>query len=168
MTVRITHSDAWIEGNYRYLLLRKWADGPVLGIGMLNPSTADAERPDPTLLRCIHFASAWGFGGLIVFNPFALRSPSPKALLVAEDPIGPLNDNAICVALSKSHARLVAWGRPPHASLISRIKLVEQRILNHGGRVYCLGRTMEGYPKHPLARGVHRVSNDQQPIPYEV
>jgi len=51
---------------YRYSLWRKWGGlfapdykGYVMFIG-LNPSTADENRDDPTIRRCIAFTKAWG------------------------------------------------------------------------------------------------------------
>lgn len=166
---------AWIEGNYRYQLTRDWKQLHGHGHGlrmlsvMLNPSTADGETNDPTLLRNIHFAQLWGYSGLLVVNPFALRSPHPSALLEAEDPIGKFNDSAIEDALDRTHLYLVAWGNV-HKSLRPRVKHIEEWILHRARErhveVVCLGHTMDGSPKHPLARGVHRVPNDQHQIEY--
>lgn len=46
-------------GRYRYELGRRWDDGPLLEFDMLNPSTANAERNDPTIVRCVGFAKSW-------------------------------------------------------------------------------------------------------------
>lgn len=35
---------------------------------MLNPSRADATDDDPTVRRCLGFASAWGYGSLLIHN----------------------------------------------------------------------------------------------------
>ena len=56
---------------YRYALTRRWDDGPGLGIVMLNPSTADAFRNDPTVERCERRARALGYGAFQVVNLFA-------------------------------------------------------------------------------------------------
>jgi len=160
---------AWIEGEYRYRLTRTWDEqGRRLLIIMLNPSVANERIDDPTLLRCIYFAKLWGFGGIIVVNAFALRSPSPEALKLHNDPIGPLCDTALMDAFDETQAYLFAWGNPPNDDLALRIEHVrrwaQMRAAERSVPVFCLGRTKHGHPKHPLARGVHRIPNDQQPI----
>ena len=81
------------NGVYRYSLSRVWKreKGLVLFL-LLNPSTADANVLDPTLRRCMSFAEAWGYGGILVGNIFALRSTDPQFLYLSRDPIGPTND----------------------------------------------------------------------------
>ena len=62
-------------GMYRYSLWREWyADSPPVAFIMLNPSTADDRKDDPTIRRSIGFAHAWGFGALEVVNLFAYRA----------------------------------------------------------------------------------------------
>jgi hypothetical protein len=51
-------------------LWRRWADGPVANFLMLNPSTADEVKLDPSCTRARLYAERWGFGALIVTNLF--------------------------------------------------------------------------------------------------
>src|SRR5579864_646380 len=92
---------AWFDRGrrYRYLLWRAWGGGGrfVLFI-LLNPSTADQDRNDPTVERCERRARTSGFDGLLVANLFALRSTDPGVLREASAPIGPQNDAALSLA----------------------------------------------------------------------
>jgi len=168
--------DAWLEGRYRYSLTRQWSDGPLLVSIMCNPSDADAKQDDPTLLRNIHFANFWGFGGLEVVNPFAMVCSKPKDLFngfhALEVMIGPKNGLAIEAALARGNTFLCAWGNPPSkcSAVVGYLDAVKRMIMNASHRnvtpVVCLGYTKHGHPKHPLARGEHRVSDKQKPIMY--
>lgn len=152
-------------GKYRYVLRRslgsilRWHH-PVLFI-MLNPSTADAEKDDPTIRRCMAFAKREGFTHLNVVNLYALRSPDPKHLALSADPIGPENDAWIDKEVRGASAVIVAWGA--HAFAADRAKDVVRRV----SQPWCLGKTKDGSPKHPLARGVHRIPDDQAFMEYQ-
>lgn len=62
-------------GRYRYSLERSTGGpGPVLCWLMLNPSTADATKDDPTIRKVIGFSGRNGYGAVIVVNLFAWRS----------------------------------------------------------------------------------------------
>lgn len=153
---------------FRYELRREWdPTKPLLVVCMLNPSTADHLKDDPTILTLIHFARLWGYGRLLIVNLFALRSPSPAALLAREDRIGPSNSGFIGSAMAAAAANggrlLAAWGNG--GDLDDRAEWFCARA-NH---VYhldliCLGTTRSWAPKHPMARGKHRIPRDQQPI----
>ncbi len=112
---------------------------------MLNPSTADAERDDPTIRRCAGFARSWGFGGMTVVNLFALRATDPARLRRARDPVGRDNDRHIAAAASAGLV-VVAWG--VHGRLGERDRAV--LALLSGCRPGCLGTTRGGHPRHPL------------------
>lgn len=72
-----------IRGDYRYRLTRVWDPTlPTITFVLLNPSTADAEHLDPTLRRCVGFAKRDGFGGMVILNLYAFRSPSPSPKLM--------------------------------------------------------------------------------------
>lgn len=137
-------------GKYRYVLKReipqviRWVK-PCLFI-MLNPSTADAERDDPTIRRCVSFAKREGCTSLTVVNLFARRSTYPEFLDSDPDPVGPENDRYIDEEL-KAHSfgiKIAAWGARP----IARDRGDLLALL--GGRLHCLGVTKSGAPKHPL------------------
>lgn len=103
-------------GLYRYTLERSWASLPryVLWL-MLNPSTADAEKNDATIRRCLGYARAWGYTGILVGNLYAWRSTSPAGLLAAAakgaDIIGPENDRYVRGLVRRSSLVVCAWGR---------------------------------------------------------
>ncbi len=44
-------------GTYRYHLAREWSTGKPILFVMLNPSTADAGEDDPTIRKCLGFAT---------------------------------------------------------------------------------------------------------------
>ncbi len=153
---RIAPSGALIsdDGTYRFKLWRSLSEGHAgmcVNFIMLNPSTADHEKDDPTIRRCIGYARSWGFGKLIITNLFALRSTDPGALKVHEDPIGEDNDDQIMQAADMSHRIIFAWGN--HGSLFGRGDAV-RKLLDQGGVMeefnYCLGMNQTGEPVHPL------------------
>lgn len=140
-------------GQYRYSLWRVWdLDAPRVAFVMLNPSTADAERNDPTIRRCIGLANAWGYGGLEVVNLFAYRATRPQVLKQATDPVGREGDRALLAAASRADQILLAWGN--WGSLYERDRAV--LALLSGYPLYCLGLTQQQQPRHPLyaSRGV--------------
>ena len=68
---------ALVEGRYRYWLYRGWAAGPCAFWGMLNPSTADGRRDDPTLRQIMAISARLGFGSLYVANVYPIISALP-------------------------------------------------------------------------------------------
>ena len=137
------------DRRYRYLLRRRVGESGrrVLFI-MLNPSRADETRNDATIRRCVGFARDWGFGVLEVVNLFALMSTDPAVLLKAEDPIGPGNDAAIRAALEDADTVVLAWGN--HALDHEERAGAVMDMARKAGRLYCLGLTRRGAPRHPL------------------
>ncbi len=137
-------------GRFRYTLLRRWAAGPsaVTWI-MLNPSTADAEKDDPTIRRCMKFTERFGYKEMVVVNLFALRATDPRELLVAEDPVGPENGAYVRKACDQAGLIVAAWGgvKYPHSDAVATISEV---ITGAGYELKCLGTTKEGQPRHPL------------------
>lgn len=136
-------------GTWRHLLWRmRHPRGRLLGMGLLNPSTADERRDDPTIARCHGLARRLGYPGLIVWNLFALRATDPAALRKAADPVGPENDTAIDLALALCSHTVLAWGN--HGTLGGRSAAVLQRCLAADTKLAALGFTLRGEPRHPL------------------
>jgi hypothetical protein len=153
---------------YRYELRRVW-DGrlPLLVVCMLNPSTADADRDDPTIRTLIHFAKLWGYGGILVVNLCAWRASLPAELATCDNPVGPENwryiERAIATADENGGRLLVAWG---NGDFEGRAETFCLRALNASVTLICLGTTEGWRPKHPMARGRHRIPRDQKPVIY--
>jgi len=105
----------------------------------------DAEKPDPTITRCLGFARLWGYGSLVVCNLYALRSTDPKQLRRVADPIGPENDGTILRWALLAPLRVAAWGAHGRRGAHVRRILAEIRLPLHH-----LGLTKDGHPRHPL------------------
>jgi hypothetical protein len=127
---------------------------------MLNGSTADAEKDDPTIRRCIGFAKRWGYGSLEVVNLFGYRTTLPTELKKAPDPVGPENDQYIAAAAKRARKIIVAWGA--HGAFKGRNKEVLDLLCKSGFSAECLGTTKDGHPRHPLY-----ISNNTKPGLYE-
>jgi hypothetical protein len=119
-----------------------------LAIVMLNPSTADAERDDPTIRRCIAFAVRERFGGVEICNLFALRATAPANLKAADDPVGPDNDRHLRDLFARHAQVLAAWG--VHGGHRGRAEAIVRLAARLGVALTCLGRTAQGQPRHPL------------------
>jgi hypothetical protein len=135
-------------GLYRYTLERRWnqADYFVLWI-MLNPSTADETTDDATIRRCKAFSKAWGYGGLLVGNLYAYRSPTPNALWACQDVIGPGNDLYLTELAKRAALIVCAWGqRGPTSERRDSVL----KILRAHGTTHALAFTKGGEPRHPL------------------
>ena len=130
---------------YRYLLWRIWDKRrrPALFIG-LNPSTADETTNDPTIRRCINFATSWNCGGILVANLFAFCATNPADLKQEKHPVGPFTDRVLMDAARMSSFRIACWGI--HGTLRAR----DAHVRNLLGNCDCFGTTKNGQPRHPL------------------
>lgn len=134
---------------YRYSLIRTWDAGlPRACFCMLNPSTADVDRDDPTVAHCGRLARRWGCGSLEVVNIFALRATDPRRLYRARDPIGPETDTAILRAAQRAAIFVAAWGN--HGELHGRGRHVLDLLARRAVALHCLAVTSKGHPRHPL------------------
>ncbi len=134
---------------YRYSLTRVWdPDGKRVNFVMLNPSTATEVQNDPTVERCERRARALGYGSFAVTNIFAWRDTDPRAMRAAPDPIGPDNDAAILDRAKWATDVVAAWGT--HGAHLDRGAQVGALLRGLDKRVFHLGLSKAGHPKHPL------------------
>lgn len=176
----------------RYWLKRAWGGGGNVCWVMCNPSTADDAKDDPTMLRVMEFSAAWGFGSCTVINPIPLISSTPAAAIawakraqkisMCLDHIEPerrqwfLNICHSVEQMNTASAHVAAWGNNMPEE-IWRAWMQDVAEATDGGRDggmddgdpppiewLCLGTTNSGAPKHPLARGKHRVPAGAKPV----
>ena len=134
---------------YRYALWRVWnPDLPLWTFGMLNPSTADHLKLDPTLTRCASRATAGGAGGMVIWNLFAWRATDPADMKRAADPVGTANDATIRLLVSLASLNIAGWGA--HGTHREREHRVRAMLAGEGAKLHALAFTATGQPRHPL------------------
>jgi hypothetical protein len=157
---------------YRYSLCREWDESLpyVLFIGF-NPSTADGDKNDETIRRCIEFAEKWGYGGLRMANLFAYVSSNPKDLKKKKvsDPIGIDNDRHIKELSKGAGITVVAWGGlvgklPSYKDRYKEVlKLIKEPMcLKYIGKVFG-----QRQPAHPKPQGPKIECRKPEPFHYE-
>lgn len=163
--------DATFLGRHRLKLSRDWAEGRRALVIGCNPSAADAMRDDPTSRWWNRWFSHAGFGGYDAVNlyPFCTASPlecRKIASAISDDDQAALDRNLdLIVALARSADQIfacwgaIAWDRDWIAHVCNQIGVSagSEMIL------WCWGQTKDGAPKHPLARGKHRIEPRVQP-----
>jgi hypothetical protein len=158
---------AHIDGENRFWLLRDWSQSHycewhghrccrcvrTLTYVMLNPSKADDVQDDPTIRKCVGFATRLGYERMYVVNLFSKRATNPIELQVG---VGRRRTNLVAVQrrLLASDTVVFAWGAsvmqappaPRARALRSLAGVVEQLDV----RPLCLGATKDGHPRHPV------------------
>lgn len=151
-------SDAAISDDtlYRYNLQRVWDRAlPVCVWLLLNPSKADQIEDDLTIKKCMEYARRWGCGAIVVVNLYAFRSKDPAKLFTVPNPVGPDNEAAVraagAIAGAPGGKVIAGWGGSgagPHYKAVIAQTLGWLRM-ESGLAIECLGKTAEGYPRHP-------------------
>jgi hypothetical protein len=136
------------DRRHRFRLLRTWDPNlPRCAFVMLNPSSADAHRLDPTNRRCLGFARAWGFGSLDVVNLFSLRTADPAELRRSSRPSRPINAAFLRTAAVEADLIVVGWGTN------GAFRGAERAAVNGplaGHPLFAVRTTRHGHPGHPL------------------
>lgn len=150
-------------GAYRWRLDRVWDElAPPMLVCMLNPSTADADRDDPTSNKTTGFGQRWGFGRTILVNLSPYRATKPFDLFAAGFPNPPENARIIREAVRETVAAfgiiVCAWGahargRPEPAHFL-------QSVREEGALPFAFRLLRDGTPEHPLY-----IPYDAKPVP---
>ena len=150
--------------SYRWILKRELLVGEktLVFIG-LNPSKANSVNNDRTLKRIINFCSKWNYKNIYVINLFALISKSSAQLHKSKDPVG-LNNDLITLKVLEFWSKNIncdlwlGWGDKGQLykrdfavlKLIKNLSNLKSRENNNSKRLFCLGLSKKGNPRHPL------------------
>lgn len=142
-----------LESRWRYAFGWRWAQGPTgLFIG-INPSFGIAEKPDQTMMKWRGIAAHNGWGGYLAGNPFAMRATEPKKLTASVNleayAVGPGNQAALVSLIDRADVIVPCWGVVPR-ELWRIVSKLEIWLEGCGKPLKTLGRTKDGFPRHPL------------------
>jgi hypothetical protein len=164
---------ATFVGDLRIRLSRVWGDGPRALVIGCNPSTANAEKDDATSRWWNKWFRRAGFSGYDAANLYPFCTPHPSvcqsiveaALPETLNAMHQINLPALVQMADEADQIFVCWGAiawDPHwiATICNAISASGPKRKS----LWCWGITISGAPKHPLARGRHRISLDQEPV----
>jgi hypothetical protein len=172
---------AWLSvcGAYRFILTRRWDDRPMLLAVLFNPSDANADIDDPTAVLLSHIAAHNGFGGIVVVNGIPLRGSTPHEAIRLTNHWDTLQEwhfrdrlqqnlGVVTDEVERAGAVLLAWGALADrcSDWFDTVREDIEAALPDGVPLYCLGKTASGQPKHPMARGKHKVPKDAKLQPW--
>ena len=130
-------------------------DGTALFV-MLNPSTADAGRDDPTIRRVSWFGfERLGAARILVGNLYTFRAPDPRSFDPGADWANCAGADAALEWMSaRADCVVLAWGSPQNtrdpAAVRSRALAVKKILAATHPAALTLGTTRSGDPRHPL------------------
>ncbi|HJL62333.1 MAG TPA: DUF1643 domain-containing protein [Pseudomonadales bacterium] len=166
--VDITRSAVFSDcGRFRYSLCRLLKEAKIKSrktclFIMLNPSTADEVKDDPTIRRCMGFASSWKYARLEVINLYDFRATYPNELPDPSDlRIGPRHDHYVNNAIKNADLVVCAWGGSRYANAANHVKSMILKIQHHKKTPMCLKKNKDGSPAHPLY-----LSKELRPVPF--
>lgn len=145
---------------YRTTLWRRWGEARqhphgaypfALLIGM-NPSTADPQHNDPTITREVGFVKEWGLSAFCKTNVGDYRATFPSALTkINIPPVSEQNFPTILELARNPHCDRVVlcYGVVPKP-LKHRAEELVFLLRSDGHRLWSLGKTLLGNPRHPL------------------
>lgn len=111
-----------------------------------NPSIADSDIDDPTVMRGWGYTKAWGYGAMIFVNTNCWRATNPAMARQPDECIMSVNDQWLRHAAEISAVTICGWGDKADPDLARRA----WEVLHVAGPVHALRITKAGNPQHPL------------------
>lgn len=140
--------------NVRYALVQN-GKRTLFVIG-LNPSTADASKPDPTMKAVLRIAEYNGFDGFIMINLYPLRATFPKDLPKQYDEQLHKSNLINIEKLLKGRNNIDVWlaygdNALSRKYLIPCLEDIVKVFTPYNPKWYYIDTlTQKGMPKHPL------------------
>jgi hypothetical protein len=165
-------------GGNRIELGRRWGPGPRACVIGHNPSDAGPDRDDPTTRWWTDWFTMYGFGSFVAVNlyPFVTSDPKECARIVANiyagnawhdrDALHFINLPAVVKVAKTADQVFVCWGAiagHDEGWIEHVIEEVQTGVAPYPD-LWCWGTNADGSPKHPMARGKHRIPRGQPPI----
>ncbi|MBX9934422.1 MAG: DUF1643 domain-containing protein [Methylobacterium sp.] len=160
-------------GEHRLRLDRWWSDEPRALVGMCNPSDAGVEKNDPTVCRLFDLlANRPGIGGFTVVNWETKVTSSPDEMIAWRNRQISIDWEAHAAHVEQNLAlmreltaaapvRIVAWGNLVPRSDRQTTRVLRALSLDGHFDLHAFAVTPQGNPKHPMARGGHRIMSGQ-------
>lgn len=132
---------------HRFRLWRKWdSSKPMVLFIMLNPSTADADKNDPTVTRLIKFAQNFNYGGFYVGNIYSYITPYPETLYFLRSDEFKYEENLDHLLQMADECKDIIFGWGNGAKIFNS----PAEITRMFPEAFCFELTNTGHPKHPL------------------
>ena len=175
-TPTIQRSAQFLSPEIRIKLTREWADGPRALVIGCNPSEASDVKDDPTSHWWNLWFQAHGFGAFDAMNLYPKISADPAicaswakqrttakgcpiAAIMAENLI------ALQQAAQRCDRIFVCWGNLPWDQTWTKDVIAVLRQDGETTRdIWCWKRNKDGSPRHPAARGRHRIPLESEAV----
>ena len=173
----VVHRSAeFLTPDIRISLGRHWGPGARAFVLGCNPSEAGDDRDDPTSSWLIRWFTRHGFGGYDLGNLYPFVSSKPEECRRrAEQAFGGPNWNdrdalhhnleAVVTMAKRADQVFVGFGAIAwDQDWVERVVEEIQTGVEPWPDLWCWGTTASGAPKHPMARGVHRIDPAKPPV----
>lgn len=151
----------------RYRLWRIWDPSkPCILFIMLNPSTADSDKDDPTIKIIKQHAIAWGYGGIYVGNLYATCCSKSRDLVISDER-DIVNETHIREMRQLCEKVVYGWGtKGPLGKKQKEPQWLRDMV---GETAYCIDVTKkDNIPKHPKQHPQYTMEIRSEPTIFRI